>query len=142
MISDKPIIIRYAKVQGSLWFSLHDVVEFLRYKKAISTNRNIDYFFRKEMAKKMVIGNNHFNYNCMLAVKPFDEFVNWVHFPLFYNICLKSEKDKIKSTQIIQAIDDFNMYQAKQYYPDIFECLEEVSLQETYAFQILPAPSI
>lgn len=121
-------IIRYCLVDGSLWYSLLDVVEFLRYKKAIRIDRNIDFLFRKELAKKNAKGGNQFNFNQTLSISPFDHFVNWAKFDLIYKLCLKSEMQKVEAAQILQAIDMNHIEQIKMTYPSIGECLKEVKL--------------
>jgi hypothetical protein len=125
-------IIRYCMVEGSLWYSLLDVVEFLRYKKAIRVNRNIDFLFRKELAKKNAKGGEQYGFNQTLSISPFDDFINWVKFDSIYHLCLKSETQKIKEAHILEAIDMNHIEQIKMHYPSISECLKEVKLIANY----------
>jgi len=122
--------VRFTKVQDSLWYSLSDVVNFLVEKKAISANRNIDFFIRKSIAKSNIKSNAHYNFNQLLSITPFDVFMNWVKFDSIYTFCLKNEVNKIKETRILEAIDLNNLYEIDRLFPQIFKILKEVEFVE------------
>jgi hypothetical protein len=45
-------MIRYTKVQGSLWYSLADIERYLRENKAITSKKNMSFIFNKLINKQ------------------------------------------------------------------------------------------
>ena len=115
--------IRFIKDEyGVSWYSLHDVEEYLREIGAIDKNRNISWRIMKELSKKKYKLQS--NLHSSIQIKMFDEFISWTAFSDFYLFCLKSEKDKIRKTNIIEAIDLRDAMD--DYYPCISEKFQEV----------------
>jgi len=119
-------MIRYTKVQGSLWYSLEDIEKYLRENKAITSKNSMSFAFNKLINKKQK--NNNWNYQQHLSVEPFDDFFNWVTFGSFYSILSSKEKVKVRETKILEFIDVNNIEKAKYYLPDIADEFKECTL--------------
>jgi hypothetical protein len=117
-------MIRYTKVQGSLWYSLEDIEKYLRENKAITSKKSMSFAFNKLIHKK----DTNWNYNQHLSVEPFDNFFNWCTFGSFYSILSSKEKEKVRETKILAFIDVNNIEKAKYYFPDIADEFKECTL--------------
>jgi hypothetical protein len=120
-------MIRYTKVQGSLWYSLADIERYLRENKAITSKKNMSFVFNK-LINKQQKNNTNWNYLQHLSIEPFDYFFNWVTFGSFYSILSSKEKEMVRSTKILEFIDVNNIEKAKHYLPDIADEFKECTL--------------
>ena len=134
-MENKQHLIRYCIVNGSIWYSINDINEYLKEKKAITNDLNLSYFFSEYLAKKNIKSDAHYNYYQTICIEPFDEFYNWVVFDNIYNFCKKSDKEKIKSTNLLQCIDLNNLHLIEETYPSIHKILKEVKFTQNEPYR-------
>lgn len=120
--------IRYTIIQDSTWYSIRDIVEWLVENRFIPKKNRIVFDLIQLLSKRNSKGDIAINFNQIICVEPFDEFVNWV---VVANIMAKatiSQKEGIANSSLLHAIDTAKIESVKKFYPGIFKQMKKVTL--------------
>ena len=130
-------MIRYCIIQGSMWVSLKDVLDYLVFKEAISAKSVMKLYHKFKVANTTVKGDTWSNHQEYVQVKFMDPFYHWVCFERLYQLVSPKDYNNVKATRLIQAIDLADIQSIEECYPKLkgvfVECTLSLTTSEVYS---------
>ena len=126
--------IRYTIVEDSIWYSVNDIAKWLKEKAALRENHSMGFELVRMLSKRNSNKDAQMNYNQMLCIKPFDQFINWVAVGNCTKFLTAAEKLRVRETKLIMAIDTCQIEGIKNQYPAIYADLQQVNLVYSYNY--------